>query len=86
MEPLFDLIISHIKEPSVNLKKPFAMLATLLASDPYLGRCLIGRVEQGEVKVNDIVKTINLEGKEIEKGIPVKHLHRWLKLFTHTRV
>ena len=68
LEPLFDLIISHIKEPSVNLKKPFAMLATLLASDPYLGRCLIGRVEQGEVKVNDIVKTINLEGKEIEKG------------------
>ena len=44
------------------------MLATLLSSDPYLGRCLIGRVEQGEAKVNDVVKTINLKGDEVERG------------------
>ena len=44
------------------------MLATLLAYDPYLGRCLIGRVEQGKVSVNDNVKTINLNGEEVEKG------------------
>ena len=42
------------------------MLATLLASDSYLGRCLVGRIEQGKINVNNIVKTINLEGDTIE--------------------
>ena len=68
LNPLLDLILKHILEPKVDLNKPFAMLATLLAYDPYLGRCLIGRVEQGKVSVNDNVKTINLNGEEVEKG------------------
>ena len=68
LNPLLDLILKHISEPKVDLNKPFAMLATLLSYDPYLGRCLIGRVEQGKVSVNDNVKTINLNGEEVEKG------------------
>ncbi len=68
LSPLLDLILSHIKEPKLNDSMPFAMLATLLSSDPYLGRCLIGRVEQGDISVNANVKTIDLNGREIEKG------------------
>ena len=68
LSPLLDLVLKHISEPRVDLNKPFAMLATLLAYDPYLGRCLIGRVEQGKVSVNDSVKTINLNREEVEKG------------------
>ena len=68
LSPLLDLILSHIEEPKLNDSMPFAMLATLLSSDPYLGRCLIGRVEQGEISVNANVKTIDLNGREIEKG------------------
>ena len=68
LSPLLDLILSHIKEPKLKNTMPFAMLATLLSSDPYLGRCLIGRVEQGSISVNANVKTIDLNGKEIEKG------------------
>jgi len=68
LSPLLDLILTHIEEPILNNSKPFAMLATLLSSDPYLGRCLIGRVEQGKVSVNSNVKTIDLNGREIEKG------------------
>ena len=44
------------------------MLSTLLDFDPYLGRCLIGKVVQGSAKVNDNVKVINLENKKIENG------------------
>ena len=29
--------------PNVNSQKAFSMLSTLLDSDPFLGRCLIGR-------------------------------------------
>ena len=52
--PLLDLILNHVEEPTVDLLKPFAMLATLLDADPYLGRCLIGRVINGSAKVNDL--------------------------------
>ena len=73
--PLLDLILNHVEEPTVDLLKPFAMLATLLDADPYLGRCLIGRVINGSAKVNDQVKSINLSGSQIETG-------RLTKLFT----
>ena len=73
--PLLDLILNHVEEPTVDLLKPFAMLATLLDADPYLGRCLTGRVINGSAKVNDQVKSINLSGRQIETG-------RLTKLFT----
>ncbi|MBT6232217.1 MAG: GTP-binding protein, partial [Nitrosomonadales bacterium] len=68
LSPLLDLILKHVPKPTVDTTKPFAMLATLLESDPYIGRCLIGRVEQGSAKINDPVKAINLDGKIIETG------------------
>jgi|TARA_B110000967_G_C18896339_1_gene570921 GTP-binding protein len=68
LDPLLDVVLSHVAEPQVDHDKPFAMLATLLASDPYLGRCLIGRVAQGTAKVNEQVKAINLNGESIEIG------------------
>ena len=68
LHALLDLILEHVKPPKVEANKPFAMLSTLLDSDPYLGRCLVGRVEQGTAKVNDAVKAINLEGEQVEAG------------------
>ena len=68
LHPLLDVVLEHVEQPQVDHDKPFAMLATLLDSDPYLGRCLIGRVAQGSAKVNDSVKAINLDGKSIETG------------------
>ena len=53
LHPLLDVVLDHVKQPQVEHDKPFAMLATLLDSDPYLGRCLIGRVAEGSAKVND---------------------------------
>ncbi len=68
LHDLLDLVISYVEKPSVDNNKPFAMLATLLDSDKYLGRCLVGRVEQGVAKVNDNVKAINLDGDKVESG------------------
>lgn len=68
LHPLLDLILEHVPAPKVEENKPFAMLATLLDSDPFLGRCLTGRVVHGSAKVNDAVKAINLEGKTVETG------------------
>lgn len=68
LHPLMDLIIDHVSPPNVEEGKPFAMLATLLDSDPFLGRCLTGRVLHGSAKVNDTVKAMSLDGKSVETG------------------
>ena len=68
LHPLLDLVLEYVLPPKVDLDKPFAMLATLLDSDPFLGRCLVGRVEQGSAHVNSNVHVVNLEKKIIEKG------------------
>ena len=75
LNPLLDCIIKHVPAPTINIKENFAMLATLLDADPYLGRCLTGRVESGSAKVNDPVKSINLSSDIVEHG-------RLTKLFT----
>ncbi|MBX2834713.1 MAG: translational GTPase TypA [Micavibrio sp.] len=66
--PLLDLVLDHVAPPNVEEGKPFAMLATLLDSDPFLGRCLTGRVLHGSAKVNETVKAIDLDGNVVENG------------------
>ena len=68
LEPLLDLVVDHVSPPELDADAPFAMLATLLDSDLYLGRCLTGRVMQGKARVNEAVHAINLEGKVVEAG------------------
>ncbi len=76
--PMLDLVLSYVNPPNVEDDKPFAMLATLLDYDPFLGRCLVGKVQQGSAQVNTNVNSINLEGKIIERG-------RLTKLFRFER-
>ncbi len=68
LSPLLDLVLEHVPAPEGDENAPFAMLATLLDSDPFLGRCLTGRVISGSAKVNDTVKSIDLNGKTVEQG------------------
>ena len=68
LAPLLDLVLDHVPSPQGDTDAPFAMLATLLDSDPFLGRCLTGRVIQGSAKVNDTVKSIGLDGSTVENG------------------
>ena len=68
LHPLLDVILNHVPQPDVAHDAPFAMLATLLDSDPYLGRCLVGRVMQGQASVNDSVRGLNLDGQVVENG------------------
>ena len=68
LNPLLDLILDHVPAPSLPSDQPFAMLATLLDKDPFLGRCLTGRIVQGVAKVNDTVAAVSLDGKVVEQG------------------
>lgn len=68
LKPLMEVILDHVPAPNVHEGKPFAMLATLLDADPFLGRCLTGRVLHGSAKVNDTVKALGLDGSLVENG------------------
>ena len=68
LKPLMSLIVDHVPEPKVDEENDFAMLATLLDYDSYLGRCLTGKVISGNAKINDSVKAIDLNSNLIENG------------------
>ena len=68
LSPLFDLILSHVPPPKVDLEKPFAMNASILESDNFLGRILTGRVEQGVARVNMPVRVLRQDGSVVETG------------------
>ncbi|MGH7091483.1 MAG: EF-Tu/IF-2/RF-3 family GTPase, partial [Stellaceae bacterium] len=68
LTPLFELILAHVPPPEAVADAPFAMLATTLESDPYLGRVLTGRIAQGAARINMPVKALARDGAVIEEA------------------
>src|SRR6186713_2897128 len=67
MKPLFDLVLRHVKQPTVE-DGPFRLLGTILEANPYLGRIVTGRISSGSVKPNQAVKVLDYDGKLVETG------------------
>lgn len=67
LSPLFELICSYFPEPACEPDKPFSMLATTLEADKFIGRLLTGKIQSGTLHVNDTVKVLNGDNKEIER-------------------
>ncbi|HVA35210.1 MAG TPA: translational GTPase TypA [Stellaceae bacterium] len=66
LAPLFGLILRHVKPPVSEPGAPFAMLATTLEYDSYVGRVLTGRIHKGTARVNMPLKALSPDGKVIE--------------------
>ncbi len=69
LNALFDLVVAHVPAPKqVKLAdKPFRMLATTLSADPFIGRILTGRVEEGTLSVGETLKAISRTGERLEQ-------------------
>ncbi|MBC07295.1 translational GTPase TypA [Thalassospira sp.] len=67
LTPLMELVLKHVPAPDVDENAPFAMLATMLHADNFLGRILTGRVYQGRAKLNMPVKVLREDGT-VETG------------------
>ncbi len=69
LDPLFELILSRVPAPrqAANGTKPFRMLATTLEADPYLGRLLTGRIEEGTLRPGTTLRALSRDGREIER-------------------
>ena len=67
LTPLLDLIIDYFPSPSGDATKPFEMLTSILSSDNFLGKILIGKVYNGIARVNTPVKVMDLSGNVKER-------------------
>ena len=68
LAPLFDLVMSHVPPTVLDKEAPFAMVASILDYDNFLGRVLTGRVEQGRARLNMPVKVLRGDGTAVESG------------------
>ena len=66
--PLFELILADVPPPHADPDARFAMLATTLDYDPYLGRVLTGLIHSGVARVNMPVKSLSRDGRVIEQA------------------
>ena len=68
MKILLDTVVSHVPAPEADPDAPFALVATILEADPFLGRVLTGRIAAGVVRPNTTVKALNPDGKFVEEA------------------
>ncbi len=68
LSAMFDLILSHVPAPTVDVDAPFAMNASILEADNFLGRILTGRIEQGVARLNMPVRVLRQDGSVVESG------------------
>jgi len=68
LAPMFDLVLSHVPPTRLDKEVPFAMVASILDYDNFLGRVLTGRVEQGRARLNMPVKVLRADGTTVETG------------------
>lgn len=67
---VLDTVIETVPAPEGDPAKPFLFQAVSLDASEYLGRMLVGRILDGEVKVNQQVNLISAEnGSKIQKKI-----------------
>ena len=67
LAPLFDLVLRHVPEPTVE-PGPFRMIGTILEANPFLGRIITGRIASGTLKSNQAVKVLHHDGSLLENG------------------
>ncbi len=68
LSALFDLVLRHVPAPVLDPEAPFAMVASILDYDNFLGRVLTGRVEQGRARLNMPLKVLHSDGRVVETG------------------
>ncbi|MDX6646855.1 MAG: GTP-binding protein, partial [Miltoncostaeaceae bacterium] len=62
LEPLFDVLLSHVPPPSYDPEHPLQALVTNLDASPYLGRLALCRVRHGTIRRGQTVAWCRSDG------------------------
>lgn len=74
MVPLFEEIINHIPSPSGDRSQPLQMLVSNTEHNEFLGKLAVGRIENGTIKVGQMVAITNYFTPETVTKIRVQQL------------
>ena len=74
LTPLFETIVGQVPAPTVDANAAFAMLASLLDRDNFLGRVLTGRIASGKLSLNMPIRALDQDGNVVEEGRATKIL------------
>lgn len=81
MTPLFEAIVKHVEPPKVDLKGSFQMQISQLDYNNYVGVIGIGRIKRGQVKPNQQVTIIDVNGGKRNAKISQVFGHLGLQRF-----
>ncbi len=73
--PLFDTIITHVKEPGGDVSSPLQLFVSAIGYDNYLGKMGTGKIHNGTVVQGEEVLLIKKNGEET--------CHKITKIFTY---
>ena len=79
LEPLFDLILSHVSPAPHNVGVPMRMQPANLAYDDYVGRLAVGRIYEGIVRVGMAVTVVKPDGSRARAKITKLYTHKGLQ-------
>ena len=80
-EPLFETILEHIPAPQGDPSAPLRMLVSSAEHNDYVGKLAVGKIEAGEMKVNDQIVVCNYhnEAKLTKSKIVTLFVYEGLK-------
>ncbi len=77
MEPLFEIIVSYIPAPEGDSDADTQMLVSTIDYNEYVGRIGIGKIDNGNLKVNQEVVIVNAHDPEKKKRVKVSKLYEF---------
>ncbi|CAD8060651.1 unnamed protein product [Paramecium primaurelia] len=77
LEDVLETIVETIPPPQIGTESSFKMLVSQQESHPYYGKIVIGKIHQGEIKLNDKILAVDQQGKLVETAKVLKILRRY---------
>ena len=77
MEPLFETIVSYIPAPEGDSDADTQMLVSTIDYNEYVGRIGIGKIDNGNLKVNQEVVIVNAHDPEKKKRVKISKLYEF---------
>ena len=77
MAPLFETIIEHIPAPEGDPEAPTQMLVSTIDYNEYVGRIGVGKVDNGEIRVNQDVMIVNAHDSKKQKRVKISRLYEF---------
>ncbi|MCH2176377.1 MAG: translational GTPase TypA [Lentisphaeria bacterium] len=69
MQPILDMLIDEVPSPQGNPEAPLQLLVSTIDYSPFLGRMGIGKISNGELKLNQPVAVVDRDGKSINTRV-----------------